>query len=91
MNIVQEVLKELRNGVSERELALRYGLSLDAIYNYKTGRRRGAAPGRPRVITEEEAATIFEVWSKGEANMYELASIYKCSVQTIRNYMKARL
>lgn len=90
MTIVQEVLKELSNGVPARELALRYGMSTDAIYNYKTGRRKGL-PSKPRALTDVEADVAFTVWSNGEANMYELASIYKCSVQTIRNYIKARL
>jgi DNA-binding CsgD family transcriptional regulator len=87
--LVAEIVKELRNGATPRELAVRYALSARTVYRYAAGGK--GKTGRPAALTAEEAQTAFDTWSRGEANMYELARVYNVHVETIRNYMKARL
>lgn len=91
MLLVDEILAQLRAGVTVKECALRYSLAESTIRSYKTGRRGNKTNGRPRALTEEQVKTAFAVWSAGEANMYEIAAVYAVSVQTIKNYMLKEL
>lgn len=91
MQIITEVLRELRRGVTPRELALRFGISVWTVRNYYCGRSKGRAHGRPRALSLTQERVCFACWSRCEATLYELASIYRVTPQTIRNVLKRHM
>lgn len=88
MILIEEVLQHIKTGVTVRECALRFAISARTVYRCK---KSGTKGGRPRALTDEEVHAAFNAWWNNEADMYALAGIYRCSVQTIRNYMLAEL
>lgn len=89
--IVDEVLRELRRGVSPLECAMRFSIDQSTVRRYRSGKSQGRSRGRPRALTATQERVCFRCWSLGEATMYELATIYQVTPRTMRNVLQRQL
>ena len=94
VSIIAEALREIERGVSARECALRFGLSRSTLYRHRSGPMHGPrrpGSGRPRALTPVQEQVCLRCWQHGEATLYELASIYRVTAQTVRNVLKRQI
>jgi hypothetical protein len=90
-NLIDEILAKLSQGVTVRELAVAYQIPQATLRMYKRGQRGNGHTGRPRSLSATEERVCFEAWSRGEAGLYELASVYEVCPQTMRNILRRQL
>lgn len=90
-SVARSSARKCRATVSWLELSPRERVLAQSERRAWLAQRRVARPrlpgGRPRVLSQIQAAVAQAIWLDGDASIKELAAVYGCSAQTLRNYV----